>query len=71
MKLYEHRDIHGHLIDWWTQRNEKGYCFSISYEDGKYFVIINPDDANRRIFAVTRTFADAEAYLQKAVKIYS
>lgn len=71
MKLYEHRDMRGHLIEWWTQRNKKGYCFSISYDNGKYFVIINPDDAIRRIFAVTQTFAAAEVYLQKAVKIYS
>lgn len=73
MKLYERRNECGKTVEWWTQRNRLGFYFSIfPHEFGNGFsVVINNDDANRKVFAKAKTFQEAETILRNAEQLYS
>ncbi len=72
MKLYERKDAHGIITEWWTQRNSRGIYFSIfpRYKGNLYAVVINNEGTERTIFAVQPTFPEAERYLHIAEKLY-
>ncbi len=73
MKLYEHKDVNGIVVEWWTQRNARGIYFSIfpRCKGNHYAVVINNEGPGRTLFAVQPTFPEAERYLRMAEKMYS